>query len=165
MDALLLLLSAASSFTLFFLMHVVLWQLPRTNRGVLLLAKLSLASVLMVALAAHFSVGVAWRDLVWVLLPLHAFLTLCYFHLYVGTYRSLSMRILGELARAGGAMTFAELDRAYPKEFMFSSRLEILVAHGWFTLIDGRYVSTPKGRVFGKIIIALRKLYGVTHAG
>lgn len=165
MDMLTLLLSAVASFALFLAAHILLWRRASTSRGVVLLAKLSALCVIAVGIAANISIGVPWKDLVWVLLPLHAFLTLCYFHLYVGTYRSLSMRILGELARAGGAMTFEELDRAYSKEFMFSSRLDILVQHGWFSCINGRYVSTPKGQLFAKLIIALRKLYGVSQAG
>jgi len=101
MHTLALILTGLASFTLFLCVHILLWRSIHGEKGITLLAQLSLGSILLMTVIADVWFNVRWQDVLVVSLPLHAFLTLAYFHLYVGTYRSLSVRILNELAQAG----------------------------------------------------------------
>ena len=164
MSALPLLLAGAGAFSVFFALHVLLWRLKK-EKGLLLIIRLSALAAAVTGAVMIAIFDVRWTDWFWVSLPVQAFLTLAYLHLYIGTFRSLSVRILGELYTAGGRMTAQELDRAYSKAFMFDSRLRTLQEHGWFHCRDGLYSCTAKGRFFARIIIVLRMIYGAKRAG
>ena len=165
MNAILLTITGLFSFTLFLTVHFIVWQLPSADRGFTPVVKLSLLAALIVLLVAGTWGELLWADLLWVSLPIHLFLSLFYFHWYIAMYRSLSVRIMGELILAGGTITLSELDRVYPLDEMFMQRLKLLEEEGWIRAEDGYYVSTPKGRKFGSVIRFARKIYGFRKAG
>lgn len=165
MNAILLVLTGLMSFTIFLMLHFALWQRQSANHSMATLVKLTLLSAIVVGLAVYFGAGFSAVDLLWVSLPIHLFLSLLYFHWYVAMYRSLSIRIMGELILAGGTMSLADLDRVYPLDEMYRLRLKLLEEEGWIEARDGYFVSTPKGRMFGSAIRAMRKLYGFHKAG
>lgn len=103
---------------------------------------------------------------IWISLPVDASLVLLYFHLYMGVFRSLSVRVLEELAASPeGRLTPAKLDARYSRRGMFTSRLEVLEEHGWIARHGTAYVSTAKGSRAAALIVRLRRLYGIRGAG
>ncbi|OGJ56477.1 hypothetical protein A3D88_03820 [Candidatus Peribacteria bacterium RIFCSPHIGHO2_02_FULL_52_16] len=164
MSILLLAAPALMALILFLGTHVLLWHVFVSDKGVLLLAKIAGGSYVVVAIGAYF-LGIDGEH-VWISIPLFSFCTLAYFHLYVGTFRSVSMRILEEIYRVPGhKMALADLERVFPKEFLFTSRLDILEEHRWFHKNGDRYACTSKGALFGKMILRIRTLYGIKNAG
>lgn len=151
-------------FALTLVLHVLWWRTFPLRHGLFLL--LGTAAIIgIIASAVLWSVGTPSLVLA-ISMPVYGCALLAYLHLYIGTDRSLSMRILSELATAGGSMTPSALDAVYSLTYMYRSRLDLLERNKWMTKDgDGGYTCTGKGRFFAAIIRALRSLYGVTRAG
>ncbi len=146
------------------LLQLLLWR-ATPMRGLFAFVAIAAACFFAAAALVLASSAVSLPDAIGFGIPLFAFLVLAYLHLYVGLYRSLSVRILGELWEAGGVLSDAELDDRYPLEWMFSSRLELLVRKRWLEERDGKYRCRPKARVVASAYSFLRNLYGVRQAG
>ncbi len=148
---------------LFLVVHVVWWRMSQ-RKGLKIL--LSLIVIVWAFTTILFCLLEVPSLAIVCAIPVTLFAVLAYLHLYVGTYRSLSVRILSELAQAEGSMTTEELNQVYPLVFMYRSRIDLLQQNGWIHRTAGNgYACSPKGTFFAAIIISLRSLYGVTHAG
>ncbi|HVW66183.1 MAG TPA: hypothetical protein VHA78_00450 [Candidatus Peribacteraceae bacterium] len=156
------LLTALLALVIFFAVHVVMWRAVQP-KGLMILVAIAAGSFAIAAMVM-MTAGVISAD-VWVGLCVYLFCILAYLHFYVGTCRALSARILEELMHANGAMTLEELDRVYPLQWIYASRLRLLVEHGWLIEESGLFRTTPKARFFARIIVALRRVYGITRAG
>ncbi len=144
--------------------QLLLWRFTTAKSLVVLLAVAGISFVVTMSIASVRS-GLSPSDVLGFSLPLFALLLLGYLHLYIGLYRSLSVRILGELWEAGGVLTDEALERRYPLAWMFTSRLDLLERKGWLEVREGKYRCRPKARVAAAIYSFLRKLYGVRQAG
>lgn len=149
----------------FLLVHAVWWR--RSARGAADAVRLPvcIAAGYGAAFATAWLAGGEARVLWWSSLPFFALLMMLYGHLYAGVLRSVSVRILGELAARGGALTWAELDRRYPLRAMFGERLQSLVRTGLLRQHDGRYECLPKGRRVARWMRRLASWYGIRAAG
>jgi len=158
-------LTSIGAFCLFLLIHVIAWRIIRERKGLLLLAWIAIGSFLLATIVAISAFSEPLSDIS-MTLPIFGCLTLAYLHLYVGTFRSLSVRILEEIDRAGGHMTTDELDRVYPVKGMFDERFALLARHHWITIDQhGCFLPMRKTVLAAGMIVRLRKLYGIKRAG
>ncbi len=166
--AFLVLAPALGALTSFLVLHLALWQLlPRPHKGTLALSLTALAAyVLLGGAAALWLEGTTFSGLIWSSGPVYAFLVMLYFHFYFGMDRSVSVRILGELAQAAtGRLTMSQLDGVYSKRGMIRLRLDVLVAKGHLELVNGCYQCTPKGRRLVRFALAGKKVYNLDITG
>ena len=104
------LLTAATALFLFLAVHIVIWNWIR-KKGLILLLLIAFASFCAVALWQPPFSSIDIRSS----LPIYCLGILAYLHWYIGTFRSVSVRILEETMRAGGRISLATLDGVYPK--------------------------------------------------
>jgi hypothetical protein len=156
------LLSAIATVVLALGLHIVLWR-RITRKGLTLFLIIAACSFAAATIALPF---LGLKSNPFLTLPIVLFLLLAYLHWYIGTFRSVSVRILEEIARADGSIALDALNRVYSKEWMLRSRLEVLAAHRWVTQsVDTKYQLTAKGRIFAWIIRTLRNIYDIERAG
>jgi hypothetical protein len=130
-------------------------------------------AALVVALAWLFALALApagalaglpanyWRALV-----AFCFFTLCYLMIFGATYKSISLRILLDLARAPSRRLSAEqiLSRFVEQE-SFSARIDAMRAQGLaFASPDGLTL-TPRGRRLAVATRLLHRLYRIERSG
>jgi hypothetical protein len=78
--------------------------------------------------------------------------------------RPVTLRILVEFVKAPRHRLTLEAIRAvYGLEQMISGRLEIMRVNGYVAERSGRYVLTGKGRLFARLIRAVRRTLGVPY--
>lgn len=162
-----LLLPTAIGFSAFLILHVLVWQwLAPARKGVAVLLLVALVSYLASVTACEFIAHLPVSQHLWTSLPLFAFLVVFYFHLYFGVDRSLSIRILGELARSeSGFITLAQLDAMYPKRDMVGRRVEVLLRKGYVKAHDGTYSCTPSGQVLVRLALLGKRVYNLRATG
>ena len=151
----------------FLFVHVSAWQVLaarfKSALGLLVAACLGYAATCVfvrhamhIPLMAHAPVSLA----------VFLFLGVTYFHFYFGLDRSVSVRTLGVLCRAGdGRLAPAELDAFYPQEEMIQRRLRIMLENGWLTERDGVYRCTRKARMVSRLARLGTRLYRVDVSG
>ncbi|MCG8457268.1 MAG: hypothetical protein MI919_13415, partial [Holophagales bacterium] len=87
-------------------------------------------------------------------------LAMLYLHFYSGLARSLSVRILGELASADEPrLELAELTRRYPLDGILDRRLDALEATGWIESRGAGYRNLERGRRWARWLRVLTRLY------
>lgn len=156
-------LLAAAGLVVFAAAHVALWRIfPRAQGLRSLVASGALAAC--TALGACIAAGAPVPALI-AFLPTFAACMLAYLHWYVGTWRSLSVRALEEIAAAGGSLTEAELDERYPKKGMLSTRVATLAENGWIVAREGGLFPSARARLSASAIDRVRSFYGISHAG
>ncbi len=164
---LLFLAPAAAALALFLFIHVLLWQvIPQSRKGTLVLSLSAAVAYLAVAFVARAAWALPLIMLIWASGPVFAFLIMLYFHFYFGVDRSVSMRILGELAGApGGEMTLEALDAVYPKRAMIVRRMAVLLEKEYVTEQDGRYALASKGRKMVRLALLGKGVYNLDASG
>ena len=157
-------LTASAALFVFFTIHLILWQFESIkNRGVVLIMLVSAVSYVPVSIVNWLT---GFDEHIWVSCPLFMFFIMLYMHFYVGVYRSVSIRTLGELLNTtNGKLKFQELQEVYPQEFMIKSRLDLLVEKNWLEKQDGKYNCAPKARYMAKLVLFLRKIYTLEVTG
>lgn len=167
-DAAWLSLPALLGLVLFLAGHLLVWQwLARGRKGVLTLLAVAIPAYLLSTVAC----AVVWHMPVtahfWTTAPCYAFLVVLYFHFYFAIDRSLSIRILGELARSeSGTLSLADLDSVYPKADMIARRLAVLEEKGVLAQPSpGFYVCTQKGMTFVWFARFGKRLYNLDATG
>lgn len=109
-------------------------------------------------LVGHAAGGCSWPFTVCV----QGFLLMLYLHFYVGVDRSVSLRILHELTSAPGrSLEGDELDRVYPRRYMFEHRVALLVRKGWLREESGRYTAARWTAPVVGVTRVLRSLFGL----
>lgn len=167
LDSMLALAVPCAGIVAFLALHITLWQvLPRTRKGVVMLTLTAVVAYVVSAGAAYGLAIAPVPQLLWVSGPVYAFLVMIYFHFYFGLDRSVSVRILGELAQAPGyRLTLDELDRVYPKRAMVASRMDVLLAKGHVIIENGRFQCTTKGLRYVRFALCGKKLYNLAASG
>ncbi len=159
---------ALAGFAAFLILHVLVWQwLASTRKGVLALVICALVCYVVSVIGCAVVLTLPLRVHLWTSLPLFAFLIVFYFHLYFAVDRSLSIRILGELAKSSnGFATHCELDAVYPRQDMIERRVEVLRSKGYLTATDGNtYACTARGRFLVRLALLGKRLYNLRTAG
>lgn len=109
-------------------------------------------------LVAHAAGGCSWTFTICT----QAFLLMLYLHFYVGVDRSVSLRILYELARmSDGSLSADELELVYPRRYMFEHRVALLVHKGWLEERAGRYSTARWTTPLVNATRLLRGLFGL----
>lgn len=158
-----------SAFFIFFGTHALVWRrLSVQKKGLFLLLKIAVFSYALVLglvlFTSFFSTLTFERHLL--SLSLYLLLIMLYLHLYVGMERSLSVRILSELAQSKkNALTTYDIQTHYSPQLMFKKRIEGLTFHEYLNEKSGVYRCTRKGIFLARITCALQKIYGLTHTG
>lgn len=159
---------AVAGFAAFLVLHVLVWQwLPAPRKGVLALCICAAAAYAIMAVAAEYRLALPlWRHIC-TSLPLFAFLTVFYFHLYFGIDRSLSIRILGELVRSDtNSITMEALEAVYPRRDMIERRVAVLLEKGCLEQVrPGVYACTARGRFLTRLALIGKRLYNLRAAG
>lgn len=138
------LLVAGIAFAGFLLVHGYFWNKVGAQRaGIFFLVMLWVGCVyLTVAVVGKWGPEIRLLTVVCV----DALLLTLYLHLYLGMLRSVSLRILGELCRHGGAMERDALAEVYSPEAVLEHRLAWLVDRGWLEVEGERLRITAGGR-------------------
>jgi hypothetical protein len=78
--------------------------------------------------------------------------------------RPVTLRLLVEFVKApGGSLTLAQMRAVYGLPQMIERRLISLRDNGYVEERDGRFVLTPKGRLFARGIAGLRRALGARY--
>lgn len=134
-------------------LHLVIAQIRRRS-GVWQIVACGVAGGLMARVIGPCS----WSFTVCV----QAFLLMLYLHFYVGVDRSVSLRILHELAIAPErTLTAGQLEQVYPRRYMFEHRIALLTQKSWLHEESGRYVSAHSTLPLVWATRGLRSLFGL----
>ncbi len=161
MNMMLTLTLSLSAFLLFLCLHIIVWRLPRLkSRGFLMMICLFILAYKMTLAFCKVYCHSLDLDVVCVSGSVYLLLMMLYMHFYAGILRSVSVRILGELADSPiGRLTIEELNGLYPKNKMVRDRVEALVRNGWFIENSGRLKCAAKGRIMARAGHFFSKLY------
>ncbi len=151
----------------FIVLHVCVWHFELSkNRGVGKIITLSVVAFVIGGLIHSFLNGIPSIGTLITVLSVYLMLIMLYLHWYVGIDRSVSVRVLGELANtASGQMTFKELEVIYPQEHMFKHRLDLMVTNGWLIEDKGQYQCAPKSQKLAQGALFLKNLYNLSQTG
>ena len=153
------LLAASFAFLLFGLSHVLLWRWRRLQGYAMLLLLAGLSFWPGLSLASQLGLRLRPEG-AWVAGAVYLFGLMLYLHFYSGILRSLSVRILGELAKAPGQeLSLEDLERHYPQEVMFQERVAQLLRIGWLLEEEGQLRVSTKGARWARLQQALGRLY------
>ena len=135
-----------AAFFVFLALHVTVWRTREGKyRGVFLLAVIAVSSYPSVCLIGSVSFGQDTMSHFWTSAPLFFCGIMGYSHFYVGMLRSVSIRIIEELAKRPAApMTLSQLGDHYPVREMFVTRLNLLEEKRWISRSGDRYVCLSK---------------------
>lgn len=156
------LLLGAGSFLAFFLASLVVLRLPTRKAPVPLLALLGLAvHGLGVGLALAFDLGIPY----WHGAAAYWFLFNAYLFTFSAVYKSVSLRILWQLERAGvEGISFLAISEAHVAP-QFRDRIRILVDGGLALQEADRYRITPAGRTWAARYHRVQSLLGIQGGG
>ncbi len=148
---------------LFLALHTVVWR-RKPKQGVFLLW--GLAAVAYAASAGFVYVRMHQPPMLWGSFFFFACCVLAYTRFYITLTRTLTLRFLEELMHAPNcSLTEGDWVRIYSPRHAFRIRLPMLVEHGWMTFDGEKYHATKKSRRIGKLILVVRSMYGIHHAG
>lgn len=168
-NTLLAIVPGVCAFILFLSSHLILWQTSFIQKkGVILLTKLSFVSYLLVYFLFIFFDFTLFiiPEHYWLSLPFYLFLVMLYFHFYVGFDRSVSIRLLGELAKSPkGGMKMKEIQERYSLARMLKPRLDMMVSHHWLKKKNGFYECTKKGALLARLTLFVQTLYHLDNTG
>ncbi|MEM8930005.1 MAG: hypothetical protein AAGE94_02455 [Acidobacteriota bacterium] len=152
---------AGLGFVSFFALHLLVWR-TRLRRGLAygwLFTLLTVGGLAAPALWPLVGVG-PWTLHAVPAAALYLLLSMLYLHFYSGLVRSLSVRILGELAAVDDHHLDAdELARRYPLGEILDRRLDALEATGWIERRDEAYRNRPRGHRWARWLRGLARLY------
>ncbi len=157
---------AIAAFVLFLAIHLVWWRGPfQKLKGVSGLFLWGFISAVVVIITSWIEFEIPLEATLFTVGTAQAFLVMLYSHWYVGVDRSVSVRILNELARSGGQITATQLAEVYPMESMFSHRVETLVETGWIEQKNKLLVCRPRALRLVHWTQLLRKIYNLKITG
>jgi len=128
------------------ILHVAIWRMsPSPDPRVGLLGRLALGGVGLSVLANGFLAGFNGPDLCAVLW-IDALAVTCYFFVYAGVARSVSMTLLSRLLRCqGGSLDVETLVNEYAASARFEDRVEVMRRIGLVRVAGKTVALTPKG--------------------
>jgi len=154
------------SFSIFLLLHVIIWRMVNGYRGIILILLTSIAAFIFTYyILANYFLGLLLPE-IWMTAPLFYCLIMLYSHLYVGILKSVSIRIIEELYYSDGfAMDKDKIDEIYSTKEMILSRLSLLRESNWIIKEDGEYKCLNKAIFTVKINLFLHKIYRLNNTG
>ena len=154
------------SFSIFLLLHVIIWRIVSGYRGIILILLTSIAAFIFTYyILANYFLGLLLPE-IWMTAPLFYCLIMLYSHLYVGILKSVSIRIIEELYYSDGfAMDKDKIDEIYSTKEMILSRLSLLRESNWIIKEDGEYKCLNKAIFTVKINLFLHKIYRLNNTG
>ena len=101
----------------------------------------------------------------WNATSVFCFGVMSYIYLFGAVYKSISLRLLLELAdRPGRSIELSEIsDQRIP--IMFAERTDILIEGGWVVRSDDTFSATPAGHGLTARITKLRRLFAIGNSG
>jgi hypothetical protein len=101
----------------------------------------------------------------WPAAAVSAFGAVCWLFAFSAVYKSVSLRILTQLARtAGGALPLETVTEEHVRP-EFAARVAVLVAMGCAEEVEGGYAVTERGNDTARRIAAVRRACGVCGSG
>ena len=154
------------SFSIFLLLHVIIWRMVSGYRGIILILLTSIAAFIFTYyILANYFLGLLLPE-IWTTAPLFYCLIMLYSHLYVGILKSVSIRIIEELYHSDGfVMDKDKIDEIYSTKEMILSRLSLLKESNWVIKEDGEYKCLNKAIFTVKINLFLHKIYRLNNTG
>jgi hypothetical protein len=148
-------------------LNLVLWQwLALERKGVFLICGIAIASYGLTAVAGMIFLNIPPQEHLWTSGPLFMLLLMGYLHLYVAIERSVSIRILGELALANeNRLTLENLHKIYSYDYMIRHRVNLMVETKWLVKKNEKYTCGPKGETLSQAGIFLKNCYGMEITG
>ena len=155
------------SFVIFILIHILVWQFEVIKfRGVLLIWKIATLCFFFIILFIYFFYNISIENHVWTSSPLYLCLIMLYTHLYVGIDKSISIRIMGELASSNKkVLIWEDIEKIYSPYTMVKTRLDLLVEKEWLEMRDDKYHYLPKAEKLVRINLYLQKLFLLEKTG
>jgi len=152
---------------LLLVLNLVIWQwLAPERKGIFLISGIAITSY-----GLTICMGKIFFDLhplahLWTSGPFFMLLLMGYLHLYVAIERSVSIRILGELALANeNKLTLQNLHEIYSHDYMIRHRVDLMTQTNWLIKKDGKYVCAPKGKALSQAAIFLKNCYRMKVTG
>ncbi len=141
------------------ILHVAIWRMsPSPDPRVGLLGRLALGGVGLSVLANGFLAGFNGPDLCAVLW-IDALAVTCYFFVYAGVARSVSMTLLSRLLRCqGGSLDVETLVNEYAASARFEDRVEVMRRIGLVRVAGKTVALTPKGAAVSRGVRMLSTL-------
>ena len=94
------------------------------------------------------------------------FLAVCFLVVFGAVYKSVSLRILGDLLeQRTRAMLYEEILDGYVRRESFKARLEVIVNEGLATRNGELYELTPKGRRLAGFVAGLQRAFNIKKSG
>ena len=160
-------LLALFSFTLFLIVHIVIWRLRQPKyRGLIHIALISLLAYLAVSFfwALFFSVQLVTHF--WTTAPFYFCLVMFYTHLYIGFLKSVSIRILEELlAQHDNTLRLSEIENIYSFKEMVSPRINLLHEKKWLDKVGETYFCSSKARRIVQINLFFHRVFLLKNTG
>lgn len=89
-----------------------------------------------------------------------------YLTLYVGLYKSVSIRVLNELfVSKKKIMSLTELNEKYPQSDLINNRLKLMVENKWLIKSSNEYNCLNKAIILVKLNLFFKKLYKLNETG
>ena len=143
---------------------VIVVLLRLSKRSPALIVVLSAALVYLAVLFA--ALALAQRVAFWPFSAAYGFLTLCVLMLFGALYKSVSLRMLGDLSLAvGHALPEQELLARYIEEDSFGRRVAILLKEGHALRTAEGLKLSPKGRRIAAGIYRLQQAFAIRASG
>ena len=150
-----------ASFLAFYIFHFIIWRIVKKKKGVNLIVLLSIATFIGTYLL-HFES----LNKIFVVAPPFFFLVMLYLHWYTAIDRSLSVKILADMAFSKNIdFSLSYIEEHYLSHKMLNSRIELLVDKGLLKKEGENYLCTTKGKIFSKVTLFFQNSYRVKHAG
>ena len=160
-------LVSVESGVLFLILHLFFWKLlPLSRKGIFLITGIGLFSCGTVIVGNWLYLNINPQSHICISAPLSMLSLMCYLHIYVAIDRSVSIRILGELAQAKmNRLTKENLLQKVPYQYMIQHRVNLMVEKGWLIEESGKFICSSKGKKLSKTAIFLKKCYGIEITG
>ena len=148
-------------------LNLVLWQwLKPERKGVFLISGIAVFSYGLTTVVSKIFLNLPPQMHLWASGSLFLLLLMGYLHLYVAIERSVSIRILGELAIANeNKLTLENLHKIYSYDYMIRHRVDLMVETNWLIKKDEKYTCAPKGEALSQVGIFLKSCYEMKITG
>lgn len=154
------------SFSIFLVLHLIIWRIKEGYRGILLILLTSTVAYLLVCTLYSSWFKVSIMSHLWTTAPLYFCLIMIYSHFYVGLLKSVSIRIIEEIRKSpNDSMTIKEIKNIYAVNEMVKTRLRLLEEKGWLSKSGEDYFCLKKALTTVKINLYLHKVFRLDNTG
>jgi hypothetical protein len=141
---------------------LVLLRVSKRSPALIVIASAGVVYVALLAISPAFFHRLAF----WPFSAAYGFLTLCGLMLFGALYKSVSLRMLGDLSKtAGHALPEQELLARYIEEDSFGRRVAILLEQGHAERIAEGLALSSKGRRIAAAIDRLQQAFAIRASG